>query len=179
MGSRAGSRVGARQLATRVGKTLRGAELRLVTAESCTGGWLAQEITAIAGSSAWFDRGFIAYSDESKQEMLGVQGGTLAVHGAVSEAVVREMALGALARSRAHFSVAVSGIAGPTGGTAHKPVGTVCMCWASIDCPAHSHTAHYRGNRRAVRQQAVIAALTGLLQHLGAIGQEGSLGGAD
>lgn len=164
-------RVGARQLATRVGKALRGAGLRLVTAESCTGGWLAQEITAIDGSSDWFDRGFIAYSDEAKQEMLGVQAATLATHGAVSEAVVREMALGALARSRAHVSAAVSGIAGPAGGTPVKPVGTICLSWAGVGCVAWSRTAHYLGSRRVVRQHTVIAALAGLLEHLSAIGQ--------
>ena len=162
---------GARQLAIRVGQALRDAGQRLVTAESCTGGWLAQEITAIAGASNWFDRGFITYSDEAKREMLGVQAATLKSQGAVSEAVVREMALGALARSRAQIGVAVSGIAGPGGGTPAKPVGTVCLSWASVDGGVWSRTAYYQGSRRRIRQRSVIAALAGLLEHLSATDQ--------
>lgn len=112
-------------LAAQVGGLLKAHGLKLVTAESCTGGGVAQAITDVAGSSAWFERGFITYSDLSKQQMLGVSEATLSQHGAVSEAVVREMVAGALANSAAQVALAVSGIAGPDGGTPDKPVGTV------------------------------------------------------
>ena len=102
----------------------------LVTAESCTGGWVAQTVTAIAGSSGWFDRGFVTYSNAAKRDMLGVPETTLDRHGAVSEATARAMAIGALEHSRGDWSVAITGIAGPSGGTPDKPVGTVCFAWA-------------------------------------------------
>src|SRR5215212_9301448 len=117
-------------LADEVGRRLKARGGMIATAESCTGGWVAQELTAIAGSSAWFDRGFVTYSNEAKQEMLGVRAETLARHGAVSEETAAEMARGALERSRGSFALAITGIAGPTGGTAAKPVGTVCFAWA-------------------------------------------------
>src|SRR5512146_130710 len=110
-------------LATRVGAQLKAQGMMLAAAESCTGGWVAQALTAIAGSSEWFERGFVTYSDAAKQERLGVNAATLAAHGAVSEHTAREMAAGALARSRAQVALAITGIAGPSGGTAQKPVG--------------------------------------------------------
>ncbi len=118
------------ELARRVGERLKARSATVVTAESCTGGWVAQAITSVAGSSAWFDRGFITYSNDAKRELLGVHAETLAGHGAVSEETAREMARGALERSGATFAVSVTGIAGPGGGTPQKPVGTVCFAWA-------------------------------------------------
>lgn len=137
----------------------------LTTAESCTGGWVAQIITAIAGSSAWFERGFITYSNEAKQDMLGVPSEILQRHGAVSEAVVLAMAQGALQHSRAQVSIAISGIAGPTGGSATKPVGTVWIAWAT---PEQLFAKHFifNGDRQQVREHAVRAALTELRQLL-------------
>jgi len=154
------------RLAERVGAALQARGWRLATAESCTGGWAAQAITAIAGSSAWFDRGFVTYSNAAKQDMLGVQAATLTVHGAVSEATVREMAAGALARSRAEASFAISGIAGPVGGSADKPVGTVCFAWALAGQAVEAVTRHFDGDRRAIRAQSVRHALQGLLERL-------------
>lgn len=116
-------------LSRRLGEALRACGWKLATAESCTGGWIAEAVTATAGSSDWFDRGFVTYSNDAKSEMLEVSPVTLVEHGAVSEATVREMVAGALAHSRADVAVAVSGIAGPTGGSAAKPVGTVCLGW--------------------------------------------------
>jgi len=136
----------------------------LVTAESCTGGWVAEAVTMISGSSAWFERGFVTYTDLAKQEMLGVQSATLAQHGAVSEPTVREMAAGALARSRGDVAVSVSGVAGPTGGTPAKPVGMVCLGWSVRGREAISVTRHFPGDREAVRRSAVIDALEGLIQ---------------
>ncbi|WP_462321846.1 nicotinamide-nucleotide amidase [Halochromatium sp.] len=145
-------------LATELGQCLQASGDRLVTAESCTGGWIAKCITDIAGSSAWLERGFVTYSNEAKQEMLGVSADTLAQHGAVSEAVVREMAQGALARSQATLAVSVSGIAGPGGGTPQKPVGTVCFGWARVD-RAEAETRLFPGDRDQVRRQSVEHAL--------------------
>ncbi len=136
----------------------------LATAESCTGGGIAQAVTAIPGASAWFDRGFVVYSNAAKEEVLGVGASTLAAHGAVSEEAVQEMAQGALQRSRAQVAVAVSGIAGPTGGTQEKPVGTVCIAWAVRDGPIRAETRHFLGDREAVRRQAVQAALEGVVR---------------
>jgi nicotinamide-nucleotide amidase len=135
----------------------------LAAAESCTGGWLAQSVTAIAGSSTWFDRGFVTYSNAAKVEMLGVSEGSLERHGAVSEAVARAMAQGVLDYSRADWSVAITGIAGPGGGSAEKPVGTVCFAWAQRDGGCEACTAHFSGDRAAVREQSVRFALNGLL----------------
>lgn len=153
-------------LAAQVGAVLQTRGWRLATAESCTGGWAAQAVTAIAGSSAWFDRGFVTYSNEAKLEMLGVRADTLASFGAVSEATVQEMAAGALARSRAQAAFAISGIAGPTGGSAEKPVGTVCFAWALAGRGVETATRHFDGERRAIRAQSVRAALQGLLDRL-------------
>ena len=136
----------------------------LATAESCTGGWIAKCCTDVAGSSAWFDRGFITYSNAAKQDMLGVRAETLAQYGAVSEAVVAEMATGALRHSQAHIAVAVSGIAGPSGGSAEKPVGTVCFAWAMRNGEVLTKTCQFAGDREAVRWQSVVFALNGILQ---------------
>ncbi len=119
------------ELAARVGEALKAQGLMLSTAESCTGGWIAQALTAVPGSSNWFERGFVTYTYISKREMLGVSQDTLSTHGAVSEQTVREMVTGALANSHAQIAVSVSGTAGPAGGTPDKPVGTVCFAWAS------------------------------------------------
>jgi nicotinamide-nucleotide amidase len=138
----------------------------LATAESCTGGWIAAVVTATAGSSSWFDRGFVSYSNSAKMDMLGVSADTLAVHGAVSEETVREMALGALARSGAQVAVAVSGVAGPSGGSAAKPVGTVCLAWALPGKGTRVLTRHFDGDREAVRRQTVAFALRELIDEL-------------
>jgi len=153
-------------LATLVGARLRAKTLMLATAESCTGGWVAQAVTAIGGSSEWFERGFVTYSDSAKQEMLGVSARTLAEHGAVSEQTAREMAAGALAHSRAQVALAITGIAGPSGGSPEKPVGMVCFAWAARAGVPSSETRHFLGDRESVRRQSVIAALQGLLQLL-------------
>lgn len=153
-------------LAAEVGRALKAHGWMLATAESCTGGGVAQAITAIAGSSAWFERGFITYSNLSKQQMLGVQESTLVSHGAVSEAVVREMAEGALRYSKADVSVAVSGIAGPGGGTPGKPVGTVWFAWATKQGITVAQLHHFSGDRAKVRAQAVRIALRGVLELL-------------
>ena len=151
-------------LAGQMGRELQRNGLMLVTAESCTGGWIAQVVTAIAGSSQWFDRGFVTYTNIAKQEMLGVQADTLQRYGAVSEPTVCEMAEGALQHSHAQVSVAVSGIAGPGGATANKPVGTVCLAWAKLGMATRSSTMHFPDNRAAVRRAAVMAALRGVLK---------------
>lgn len=140
---------------------------QLAVAESCTGGWLAKTVTDLAGSSQWFERGFITYSNAAKQEMLGVRPKTLLRDGAVSEAVVMEMAAGALIHSQADISVAISGIAGPGGAIPGKPVGTVCFSWALKSHNYHKETKHFEGDREAVRLQAVVFALEGLLDVLG------------
>ncbi|MDX1433842.1 MAG: nicotinamide-nucleotide amidohydrolase family protein [Gammaproteobacteria bacterium] len=153
-------------LAARVGERLLARGSMLATAESCTGGLAASVVTAVPGSSRWFERGFVTYSNEAKCDMLGVGAETLAAHGAVSEAAVAEMARGALAHSRAGVSLAISGVAGPGGGSAAKPVGTVCLAWASRDGTAHARRVHCAGDRAAVRRQAVALALTGVLELL-------------
>lgn len=138
----------------------------LAVAESCTGGWLAQELTALAGSSQWFERGFVTYSNAAKRELLGVPEATLSAHGAVSEATVRAMALGVLARAPVDWSVAISGVAGPAGGSPEKPVGTVCFAWAGKATGCEVQTCHFAGDREAVRRQAVLQALRGLLARI-------------
>jgi nicotinamide-nucleotide amidase len=168
------------QLAEQVGQALLQVGATLVTAESCTGGWVACEATAIPGSSQWFERGFVTYTNIAKQEMLGVSAVTLAHYGAVSEQTIREMALGALAHSHAQVAVAISGIAGPTGGSAEKPVGTVWLAWASKDPISENNTSTYytgeekvrvrhclfEGDREQVRQQAVEVAFQGIIDTL-------------
>ncbi|OGT04754.1 MAG: damage-inducible protein CinA [Gallionellales bacterium RIFCSPLOWO2_02_60_31] len=154
-------------LAAQVGGLLKSHGLTLATAESCTGGGVAYAITDVAGSSAWFERGFITYSNLAKQQMLGVSEATLIQHGAVSEAVVREMVAGALANSAAQLALAVSGIAGPEGGTPDKPVGTVWFAWGIKHGATHAQRHQIDGNRAAVRAQAVRIALQGALDLLG------------
>jgi nicotinamide-nucleotide amidase len=151
-------------LAARVGRVLLADRLMLVTAESCTGGWVSQCLTAIAGSSAWFERGFVTYSNAAKQEMLGVPESTLTAHGAVSPAVAVAMAEGALRHSRADRALAITGIAGPDGGSTEKPVGTVCLAWASRGAATTTETHHFAGDRQMIRAQSVTRALTGLLE---------------
>ncbi|WP_268741922.1 nicotinamide-nucleotide amidase [Methylohalobius crimeensis] len=146
-----------------VGQCLRGKSLCLATAESCTGGWIAKCLTDVAGSSEWFERGFVTYSNQAKMEMLGVKAETLNRYGAVSEAVVAEMAAGALAHSRAQVAVAVSGIAGPGGGTPDKPVGRVWLAWQVKDRPYRTERLQLSGDRENVRRQAVARALEGVL----------------
>ncbi|MBX3675210.1 MAG: nicotinamide-nucleotide amidohydrolase family protein [Burkholderiales bacterium] len=151
------------ELSARVGEACRRAGLTVATAESCTGGGVAEAVTRTAGSSAWFDRGFIAYANTAKVDLLGVRQETLGTHGAVSEAVAREMALGALHQSDADLAVAVTGVAGPGGGTATKPVGLVWFAWASLGGTVESRFEIFGGDRAAVRDQAVREALKGLL----------------
>ena len=153
-------------LAAQVGGLLKAHGLKLVTAESCTGGGVAHAITDVAGSSAWFERGFIAYSNQAKQQMLGVSEATLNQQGAVSEAVVREMAAGALQHSGAQVALAVSGIAGPDGGTPDKPVGTVWFAWSIRNSATHARLHHLNGNRAEVRAQSVHIALQGVIDLL-------------
>ena len=153
-------------LAARVGSLLLTRGLRLVTAESCTGGWIAKLVTDIAGSSAWFDRGYVTYSNAAKTEMLGVRPQTLDAQGAVSAAVVLEMAAGALERSQAQVGVAVSGIAGPGGGSADKPVGTVWLAWSVPGAAPWTQRVQLDGDRDAIRHAAVRLALEGLAEGL-------------
>ena len=151
-------------LAHELGTALKNKGWNLALAESCTGGWAAQSVTAIAGSSAWFDRGFVTYSNLAKQQMLGVGADTLKQYGAVSKQTAEEMALGAIAHSSADISAAITGIAGPEGGSAEKPVGTVCFGWSCKNGQILTQTEVFSGDREAVRRQAVKTALTGLLQ---------------
>lgn len=153
------------ELARSVGERLKSARAMLVTAESCTGGWVAQALTSAAGSSEWFERGFVAYSNDAKRELLGVRAETLSRHGAVSEETAREMARGALERSRGTLALAVTGIAGPGGASPGKPVGMVCFAWAAKAGLLRSETCHFRGDRESVRRQSVIHALEGVLKN--------------
>jgi len=152
------------EMAARLGRALEARGWRVATAESCTGGLVAGAITGVAGSSAWFDRGFVTYSNEAKVEMLGVRPATLAACGAVSEPTAREMAQGALTTSTADLAVAVTGIAGPSGGTPDKPVGLVCFAWALRGGAVEAASAHFPGDRPAVREASVAVALEGLLR---------------
>ena len=160
------------QLAARLGQRLRAAHDRVVTAESCTGGWIAKAMTGVSGSSDWFDSGMVAYSYEAKQALLGVRPQTLESEGAVSRETVIEMVSGALVHSGASVAVAVTGIAGPGGGSADKPVGLVWLAWSwrdadgAITVRAAAH--HFPGDRAAVRQATIACALQGLLSDLAA-----------
>jgi nicotinamide-nucleotide amidase len=154
-----------KHLAARVGRRLKDTRRVVATAESCTGGWIAKAFTDVAGSSQWFIEGFVTYSNDSKMRRLGVPRALLEKSGAVSEAVVRAMATGALKRARAQVAVAVTGIAGPDGAVPGKPVGTVWLAWAKRRGGAVRVAAqlrHFRGDRDSVRRKAVQAALTGL-----------------
>jgi nicotinamide-nucleotide amidase len=150
------------QLASRIGEHMRATRQMLVTAESCTGGWIAKTVTDIAGSSDWFDCGLAAYSYEAKQALLGVRPETLELHGAVSRETVLEMVSGALVHSGASVAVAVTGIAGPGGGTVDKPVGTVWIAWKRRGGYPFAEVFHFQGDREAVRRQTVMGALQGL-----------------
>ena len=151
------------ELAAQVGIALRTRSRTLAIAESCTGGWIAKIMTDVPGSSGWFDRGFVTYSNAAKTDLLGVREATITQHGAVSAEVVAEMAAGALERSPADLVIAVSGIAGPEGGTPDKPVGTVYLAWALRGGPVQTEIRHFSGNRDEVRLEAVAAALQGVL----------------
>ncbi|MDD5390488.1 MAG: nicotinamide-nucleotide amidohydrolase family protein [Gallionellaceae bacterium] len=150
-------------LAAELGTALLQRGWMLATAESCTGGWAAQAATAVAGSSSWFERGFVTYSNEAKMDLLGVQAKTLEIFGAVSEEIASEMALGALARSRAQATCAITGIAGPSGGTPDKPVGTVCFAWACVTADVVTARRQFSGDRQQIRAQSVQLALRNML----------------
>lgn len=156
-------------VAAAVGARLKARGMVLAAAESCTGGWVAQVVTSVSGSSEWFDRGFVTYSNAAKQEMLGVSAETLERFGAVSEETARAMASGALAHSGATITLAVTGVAGPTGGTPAKPVGMVCFAWARRGGAVRSTTLRLAGDREKVRRESVAAALEGLLRELDAV----------
>jgi len=152
-------------LSRRTGTALKKKGQTLVTAESCTGGWVAQAVTAVAGSSDWFERGYVTYSNLAKRELLGVSQKILATKGAVSEETARAMARGALRKGRGSISVAITGIAGPGGGSPGKPVGTVCFAWAR-GRRLRSETRRFKGGRSRVRRQSVLHALRGVLRCL-------------
>ncbi len=154
------------RLARELGERLAERGWRVATAESCTGGWIAQAITAIAGSSGWFEAGLVTYSNDAKVALLGVDAMTIARHGAVSEATAAAMAGGALAATGADLAVAVTGVAGPDGGTAAKPVGMVCFGYARAGAAATAETCHFDGDRRAVRAATVAHALRELSRSL-------------
>ncbi|WP_323121494.1 CinA family protein [Burkholderia alba] len=153
------------QLAIRAGNKLRDEHLMLATAESCTGGMIAAAITDISGSSGWFERGFVTYSNQAKSDMIGVPAEMIDKHGAVSEPVARAMAEGALRNSRAQVSLSVTGIAGPGGGSEHKPVGTVSFAWSNR-LHTSVETVVFKGDREQIRVQAATYALRGLLKLL-------------
>jgi nicotinamide-nucleotide amidase len=150
-------------LALELGVACKARGWTVATAESCTGGGVGEAITRIPGSSAWFDRGFVTYSNEAKIDLLGVRQETLGSDGAVSEIAAREMAQGALSQSSASLAVAVTGIAGPDGGTATKPVGLVWFAWATLSGEVQSRFEVFGGDRAAIREQAVQEALRGLV----------------
>lgn len=155
-------------LAKEVGVILKKKALILSIAESCTGGWVAKVVTDIPGSSGWFDRGFVTYTNQAKQEMLSVSPETLLSFGAVSEQAAQEMAEGALLASRAHVSLSVSGVAGPTGGTKQKPVGMVCFAWSGNFFDTLTNTQIFKGDRELIRRHAVHHTLCGLVDVLNA-----------
>ena len=152
------------QLSEKIGRALKARGATVTTAESCTGGWIAKAITDIAGSSAWFERGFVTYSNEAKSQMIGVSEATLRDNGAVSEPVVVEMAIGALRAARADYAISVSGVAGPDGGSVEKPVGTVWFGVASVCGQGVTRRECFAGDREAVRRQATAYALNLLWQ---------------
>ena len=152
-----------RSLAAQLGRQLVARNFMVTAAESCTGGLVSAAMTDIAGSSSWFERGFVTYSNHAKVEMLGIAADLIENHGAVSEEVARAMAEGALLESRAQIAVAITGVAGPGGGTRDKPVGTVCFAWVVMEQPAQGETMHFDGDRAQVREQSVRHALGGLL----------------
>ena len=151
------------ELTRQIGENLKAKGLKLATAESCTGGGIAQTLTEVPGSSVWFDRGFVTYSNRSKVDMLGVDPQTLAQYGAVSAEVAQQMAAGAIAKSEAELAIAVTGIAGPGGGSLEKPVGTVYVAWQNKYQPAIVDKFQLSGNRHQIRAQTIQKALEGLL----------------
>lgn len=157
------------ELARKTGRTLVAAGQTLVTAESCTGGLIAEWLTRVPGSSVWFDCALVAYSNAAKQQLLGVNQATLDQYGAVSEETASEMAIGALKNSDADISVAVTGIAGPDGGSKTKPVGTVCLAWADRNGLVHSARVRLSGDRQSIRRQSAALALEGVLDRLSAV----------
>lgn len=146
-------------LSAELGQILHAKKLQIAVAESCTGGLIAQTLTEIAGSSAWFDRGFVTYSNLAKIQMLGVRSETLAVFGAVSAETATEMVLGSLMHSSADCAIAVTGIAGPSGGTPIKPVGTVFIAWARKSLPSYCEQVYFEGDRQTIRMQTAQRAL--------------------
>ena len=155
------------QMAEALMQRLLARSYRLATVESCTGGWVAKAMTDLAGSSAVLECGFVTYSNEAKQRMVGVSADTLAAYGAVSEQTAAEMASGALEHSTAEVSVSITGIAGPSGGSETKPVGTVCFGWAVRGQSVHTETCHFQGDRDAVRYQSAVHAMQGVVNCLG------------
>ena len=155
------------ELAKTLGERLKRSGDMLVAAESCTGGWAAQAVTSVAGSSDWFERGYVTYSNAAKEELLGVRSDTLKKHGAVSEETAREMAQGALERGKGTIALAITGVAGPSGGSREKPVGMVCFAWATKR-GVTVETKRFSGDRESVRRQSVIHALQGVLRALDA-----------
>jgi nicotinamide-nucleotide amidase len=153
------------QLVALIGESLVEAKQMLTTAESCTGGWLSMLLTSLAGSSAWFDRGFVTYSNQSKQEMLSVDEQIIEIHGAVSEETARYMAIGAIQHSHAELALSITGIAGPGGGSDEKPVGTVCFGWV-LNGQCDTATCHFSGDREQVRAQAVRFGLEKIVNQL-------------
>ena len=151
-------------LSLRVGQTLKEAGLLLATAESCTGGWVAQVVTHTAGSSEWFDCGFVSYSNKAKGGLLGVPREVIRRHGAVSEETAAAMAAGAIERSQAGVALGITGVAGPTGGSPDKPVGTVCFAWCLRGAEPEAERCQFDGDREAIRRQSVVHALTGLIE---------------
>lgn len=156
------------ELAAALGTACLASKITLATAESCTGGWLSQVITHTEGSSQWFERGFVSYANAAKADMLGVRMNTIETYGAVSPNTAAEMAVGALVHSTATLAVAITGVAGPGGGSADKPVGTVCFGWCWRDqLPSHQRRL-FVGDREAIRRQSVVHALHGLIDSIGA-----------
>jgi nicotinamide-nucleotide amidase len=151
------------ELAEQLGDRLKARAYKIATAESCTGGWIAQIITEVPGSSSWFDRGFVTYSNNAKMQMLGVNPQTLTQYGAVSTEVAKQMVAGALANSEADWAVAVTGVAGPDGGSTEKPVGTVFIAWLNKGGISRVQRLQLSGNRHEIRKQTVISAIEGLL----------------
>jgi len=156
----------ASELLSRLAETLVDRGWRMATAESCTGGWIAKCCTDLAGSSAWFERGFVTYSNQAKMEMLGVDRAALASDGAVSRAVAEQMALGARQRAPVEVSLSVTGIAGPNGASEEKPVGLVWFGWSIADREIESQQQYFEGDRDAVRRKSVLHALEGLLSRI-------------
>ncbi len=154
------------QLAQQTGILLKQQGLMMASAESCTGGWLGQTVTSVPGSSTWYERGFVTYSNISKQQMLGVCTATLTKYGAVSEPTAQEMAAGAITHSNAQVSCSITGIAGPGGGTTNKPVGMICLGWAIKNSLAVCNTQYLNGDRNTIRHQAVVIALQGIIDLL-------------